>query len=225
MSVICLKAYREDRIIRTAVLTVVHPHLPLELTEGETGWSYSEIQNRLCARFGENLPAHFARCMRKPQRQPYMHGDVHNVSYRKTKSRHFNRPYPVPCEVTAESCVKRGDTHVLGSRCIDGVDEPFPWMDMKYRVSLAFLRSLPDGAEVHITTRSDLIAHDEYVTELKRLNVCVRILFRSGANDSWTRLNEPGAPSLTRRQIAVDKLRSLGIDAKSEFHEIPGGAK
>lgn len=171
---------------------------------------YAAIKERLEARFGGNLPYHFKRAMNKPQTQPYKYGDCHNVKYR-PKVRNFNSPMPVPCEVTQESCHKdEYGNLVLGLMCHQGTDEPFPWMDAKYKVSLSFLRSLPDGCKLIINTRSDLIAHEDYVHELKRLKVEVNILYVTD-DDVWNRLNELGAPSFERRKLAINTLRANDI--------------
>ncbi len=179
---------------------------------------YTAIKERIEARFGDNLPAHFALAMNKPQAIPYKYGDPHNVKYR-TKRYTFNKPMPVPCEVTEKSCTKVKGVLTLGSKCEQGIDEPFPWMDHKYQVALNFLKSLPDGTSLNIFTRSDLIAHDDYVTELKRLKATVYVLFAS-VDDETNRTNEPGAPSYKRRKMAVDKLREQGICSMLKFHEI-----
>lgn len=171
--------------------------------------SYSEIQVRLLARFGDNMPRHWRKAIGSPQKQPYRFGDPHNVQYR-VKQAGFNKPMPLPCEVTVKSCKKFNGVLQLGFDCAKGIDEPFAWMDHKWQVSLNFLKSLPDGTELHIRTRSDLIAHDDYIAELKRLNVIVAILYCT-KNEDQNRDLEPGAPSYKRRKIAFDKLKSLGV--------------
>lgn len=173
---------------------------------------YSRVKNSIEARFGENLPKHFARRMSRPQPQPYCDGDTMAVKYGKRNSL-FNQPYPVPCLVTPESCVRDGDTYLLGSNCAYGTDEPFPWMDHKYQCTLNFLRSLPDGARVEIQTRSDLVAHDDYIAEFKRLNVSITVLYLT-ANGDLLRFLEPGAPSFKRRKHAVARLKEHGIKAR-----------
>lgn len=194
----------------------VNPH---EYELKDTKRHYSEMQERIIARFGDNVPAHFKTAMSKPQKQPYMYGDVHNVKYR-VKSRNFNKPYPVPCEVTASSCVKNNSYLVLGSKCIDGIDEPLPWMDHKYQVTLSFLKSLNNGTWLKIFTRSDLVAHDDYVQELRRLKVEVTILYAS-EDDDFNRTIEPGAPSYKLRMQAFNKLDDCGISVTMLKHELP----
>lgn len=188
-------------------------------TEQDPIRSYAEIRERFQARFGDNIPAHFAKVMANPQKQPYMHGDPHNVSYH-TKQKLFNEPMPIPCEVTFDSCHRIAGQLVLGSKCERGVDEPFPWMDKKYEVTLNFLRSLPNGTSLIIHTRSDLIACSKYVTEFLRLAVQIRILYTS-ENESVVRSIEPGTPSFERRKSAVKCLKEHGINARLMHHSIP----
>lgn len=210
MSVICLNTYRDER----RVLEIVRQ------AETEPKWDYAEIRERLRSRFGDNLPKHFEQAISKPQLKPYMYGDVSNVSYRK-RIAHFNQPMPAACEVTAESCAMRGDAYILGRDCLLGIDEPFPWMDVKYRVTLEFLKSLPDGSKLEIITRSDLIAHDDYMTELKRFRTKITILCPKWCDDAKLREIEPGAPSKERRIRAADKLKAHGFNAAMEYHNIP----
>lgn len=176
-----------------------------------TAWSYAGIRERLEARFGGQLPKHFAKCMSKPQRQPYMHGDTTNVKYRiKKQGEIFNSPMPVPSEVTPKSCLRIDGVYMLGADCLHGTDEPLPWMDNKYRVTLNFLKSLPNGAKIQIRTRSDLIAHDDYIDELRRLDAWVQILYLS-ADEAESRDQEPGAPSYECRRQANMRLNQHGI--------------
>lgn len=186
----------------------------------KSDWSYADIRSRIEARFGDKLPKHFTRAIYKPQVKPYMYGDPHNVIYR-TKSNNFNKPMPVPCEVTLDSCAKLGDMYELGAQCLAGIDEPLPWMDAKYRVTLNFLKSLPRGSKVYITTRSDLIAHDDYIDAIRGLDVTINILIPMSVSGEELRRLEPGAPSIERRQIAIAKLKSLGFNCSSKYHRFP----
>jgi len=216
MSVVCLKAYRESR-----GLTLIES----KPSQADV-WSYqSNVKEEIEARYGDHLPAHFAKTMSKPQSQPYKHGDTHSVAYRKKTTLSKRNHIPVPCEVTPKSCRKSGDTFLLGSNCLEGIDEPLAWIEMKYQVTLNFLKSLPNGSKVCITTRSDLVAHDDYIAELSRLQVTVRILAPIFTTEEILRLIEPGAPSIKRRTQAVEKLKSLGINAEIEYHSVPQTAQ
>lgn len=172
---------------------------------------YSYYRALMEARFGDSLPKHFKRLMSKPQGQPYMCGDPHALKNR-AKCPNFNKPFPVPCEITIDSCIRIDGVLTLGSKCEQGIDEPFAWLDHKWKSSLNFLKSLPSGTKLNIFTRSDLIAHDDYVKEIKRLDVFVTILFAT-KNPEQGRYDEPGAPSFKRRQEAVLKLKECNISA------------
>lgn len=212
MSVICLNTYRVKKVIKELSVSDIAIK-SVKLID------YADIRESIEARFGETLPKHFGRCMAEPQKQPYMYGDVHNVQYRIKSNKLFNSPYPVPCEVTTDSCHRVQGVLTLGTNCIKGDDEPFPWMDCKYEVSLNFLKSIPNDTKLNIFTRSDLIAHDDYINELKRLDVNVTILYTSD-NDEINRQTEPGAPSYKRRLKAACKLNMLGIHVELKKHNI-----
>jgi DNA repair photolyase len=102
-------------------------------------------------------------------------------------------------------------TDFLGRGVRDGTEsDPFPWMDHKYQITLNFLRQKPNKSSLEVETRSNLIAHDDYLDELKRLDVVVTMLF-GDADMNTCRHSEPGAPSNKRRAQAVDKLIKNGI--------------
>lgn len=205
-NVICLNTYRDSKEIK---------YIPWPKDTSEK--PYTELKGRIEARFGDTLPKHFKTLMAKPQSQPYMCGDVSSVKYR-DKQKNFNAPMPVPCEVTIESCARDANGILtLGGKCVEGIDEAFGWIDLKYQVTLNFLRSLPDGTEINIQTRSDLVAQELYVAELNRLKATVHILFTSN-DEQWHRTNEPGAPSLQRRQEAIKVLKEFNIQSSMAMH-------
>jgi len=216
--IICLDTYRNDRQIKKLI----------DETVKSNHW-YSEVREKITDRFGNDLPEHFKDVMAEKQIKPYMFGDAHNVEYKKEMD-NFNDPIPVPCEVTMESCQKTecldedcnsiscGEL-VLGNDCINGIDEAFQWIDLTYKVTLNFLKSLPDDTKLFIYTRSDLVAHDLYLEQLKRLNVDVTILYTS-KDEELNRRRESGAPSFKRRKIAYKKLKDAGIDVYMFKHKI-----
>lgn len=215
MSVVCLNTYRSTRVV--AEYCQGASAEPAVATD-----AYTLIREVIEARFANDLPAHYKRCMAVEQDAPYKHGDPSNVTYRaRAKGLVFNAPSAVPCKVTPTSCLKVGSVYRLGSRCLEGLDEPFPWVDTKYGTTLAFLRLLPDGARLHVTTRSDLVATADYVAELKRLDARIDILAPAGMTDDDVRNCEPGAPSVKRRAAAVRVLQDCGIKAELVLHNVP----
>lgn len=64
--------------------------------------------------------------------------------------------------------------------------------------------------QLKIFTRSDLIAHDDYIENLNPAKHEVNIVF-GGTNDRINRILEPGAPSLGRRITAGNKLAEQGF--------------
>jgi hypothetical protein len=103
---------------------------------------------------------------------------------------------------------------VLGLGILDGKEaDSFMHMDKKYRVTFAKLSKIKV-----IYTRSDLVAHDDYI-ELLNKNVSIYIVYDKAelnndglydkADSKWG-----GCPSYKRRLRAYDKLKALGFKVK-----------
>lgn len=151
----------------------------------------------------------------------YGRGDVHNVStpteFSKRRQSNWNAPMPFPADVSvinsalaSGSRMKRLNV-VLGSK-----SDPFMWMDNKYKITHATLEMLLsiqykiDSFEIH--TRSDLVAHDDYVHVLKQFGIApVVYMHMPRGSSEQARRTEPGAPSVQRRFSAARKLREAGI--------------
>lgn len=140
---------------------------------------------------------------------------------------YWNRPMPFPSNIATLIDSLKGTEQVKL-----GVDsDPFAWMDRKYRVTLEFLHQLLNSPVkvLCINTRSDLVAMDEYADVLKLLtakgvNVCVFVHVPTVNNvvldEMNTQIIEPGVSSIKRRLNAVEKLKSLGIDAHIHGNEV-----
>lgn len=136
--------------------------------------------------------------------EPYIGLDLHNnTALRGPSPGDPIHPIPVPIE-------KIGDLGgVLGKGVLKGESDPFGWMDTKYGVSKSLLEREADKP-LKIYTRSDLIAHDDYASLLNPKKHEVNIVI-PGVNNGINRLLEPGAPSLSRRIKAANKLMNEGI--------------
>lgn len=169
----------------------------------------------------------------------YGMGDVHDVQHtsgfssslspKGNPKKNWNIPIPKLSNLLKViEAIKYGnaESFTLGAN-----SDPFQWMDRKYKVTHEILLQLTDLARyrarlgnkitVLINTRSDLIATDTYLELIKNLkehaNVEIRI-FRPTVKgqpitEHATRLLEPGAPSLKRRELALNALRALKINA------------
>jgi hypothetical protein len=93
----------------------------------------------------------------------------------------FKRPYSLNKAYSKEFCL----------------EDSFSFIDKKYRTTLNILKHKKIK---NITTSSDLIAHDEYVSLIPR-NCKVKLVFKQ---------NE-GTPSFKRLQKAKEKLEAHGI--------------
>lgn len=98
----------------------------------------------------------------------------------------------------------------LGKHVAKGGADPFAWMDIKYKSTQKALRE--HGDKIHtISTRSDLISHDDYMNLLdpKKHRINMHI---SGHIPRLTRGVEGGSPSNSRRLSAAQKLKNAGFD-------------
>lgn len=135
---------------------------------------------------------------------------THDRHYINRGNSRWNSPIPFPAHVRKfEGIYKTSKNITLGYK-----SDSFMWMEMKYRVTLYFLTQLVENkytGEIKIYTRSDLIAHDDYIQLLKRLNCKVIFYIPRHRNEDNARIEEPGAPSIKRRLSAMKKLKQAGI--------------
>lgn len=98
---------------------------------------------------------------------------------------------------------------VLGKDALIGGQDPFAWLDAKYKVSLNLLiKNVDNPLDIH--TRSDLIAHDDYIAALNPNKHKVHMHIIS-TNEDFNRRLEPNQPSALRRILAAKKLRESGV--------------
>lgn len=147
----------------------------------------------------------------------YGRGDCHNsqhcTNYVNRNKAKWNRPMPCPVDpdnlsmLLDKAYVKNVAKVVFGVK-----SDPFMWMDQKYEFTKYILYCLKENvdAQVEIFTRSDLVAHDDYITLMGKW-CTINMYIPKHQDEDLTRIEEPGAPSVKRRMIAVDKLKSLGF--------------
>src|SRR5690606_30276638 len=91
------------------------------------------------------------------------------------------------------------------------MSDSFMWLDLRYRVTYEFLKILKHYQYPHIIfTRSDLVAHDEYMAVMDPKLVSIQVSI-SGDNEALTRKLEPAAPTIKRRLMALEKLNKAGF--------------
>jgi len=160
---------------------------------------------RYLSRFPGSEKAKVKKLMEKVHDEPYSGLNLHNnvwsdVETGKDLILHKNTP---DLKGTLGKDVPKG-----------GVD-PFIWSDAKYSISKNLLLK-HKGKPLTINTRSDLIAHDDYMDALDITNHKINMHILSAqdqGNDLYkaTRHLEPGAPSLGRRLKAIKKLADAGF--------------
>jgi DNA repair photolyase len=94
---------------------------------------------------------------------------------------------------------------------IGSMSDSFMFMDKKYKVTQELLRLLDYYKYPYIIfTRSDLVAHDEYI-DLLNPNLCSIQMSIASTNDELNKKIEPGTPSSKRRLLALQKLSRNGF--------------
>ncbi len=94
---------------------------------------------------------------------------------------------------------------------VGSMSDSFMWLDTRYGVTKEMLKIFNFYRYPYVIfTRSDLIAHDDYIGLLDKELTSVQFSI-AGNNHQLTRVMEPGAPSYRRRLIALKKLAEAGL--------------
>jgi hypothetical protein len=113
-------------------------------------------------------------------------------------------PFPVPNY--------KSNATILGRGILDGKEaDSFMHMDKKYQVTFKKLYKIKV-----IYTRSDLVAHDDYIKHYNK-NISINIIYSEieKTDDAYTDFgNWSGCPSYKRRVKAYEKLKALGFKVK-----------
>jgi DNA repair photolyase len=174
----------------------------------------------------------------------YGRGCIHDCVYcyakdTLTKRGYWNRPIPFPVDLAEVRKVfyqvfetdKRSKWRSIMEKRIPlrigSMSDSFMHMDRKYKVTLELLKILNFYDYPHVIfTRSDLVADDLYLDQLRRDLAAVQFSI-SGNNETLTKKLEPGAPSVARRMAALAKLNHHGIwttvRVNPLFPEFPDG--
>lgn len=168
------------------------------------------------------------QCLYAFEVDTYGRGCTHDCVYCYAKDQlemhgFWNRPIPFPMDITQiwkifytvfETTKATKWREILQNRVpirIGSMSDSFMHMDRKYKVTLEFLKILKHYNYPYIIfTRSDLVAHDQYIKEMDP-NLCSIQMSISSTNDEMNKLIEPGAPSAKRRLEALEKLVDEGF--------------
>ncbi len=203
------KMLNNERGITTPEL----PDSPIQRhTPGKDG--LSPVQHKVLARFGENN-SHIEKIMKAKNGDAYFGNlDVGNSVYAKKPSNLPKGiiPMPVPSSTTVADLPKVMGRSVLGKDVPGNFNDPFVWMDRKYKKSLSLLEeSKQSRTPLTINTRSDLIAAEEYVDALDPKLHQVNVYF-GPLSEHHHQLVNPGHPSIKRLKLAVEKLVEKGMN-------------
>ena len=167
----------------------------------------------------------------------YGRGCTHDCSYCPVKAEltvhgYWNKPFPMPRDVTAVwelfYTVFETDNHskwrgLLEERIplrIGSGSDGLMYMDRKYRITHEVLKLLRYYKYPYIiVTKSDLIAHDDYIEILDKDLADIQIGI-SSLNDDMNRHLEPGTPSAKRRLKGFEKLNRLGFNTTARVNPL-----
>lgn len=208
---------------------------------------YSEIEQQLIApslnmfehfdeqvqliknRYGDKpLPSFiYVQNFRASKFDTYGYGNVHSSihQYRPKKGERWNKPCPLPADLRAIDAylkTKKGETVQLGYK-----SDPFQWLDMKYGNTKATLELANKyGVTLVLNTMSDLVAHDEYFELVVAGGHVVKVMMGYiGETEEESRRNSPGAPSLKRRELAIEKLEAIGAKVERVYKKRKASTK
>lgn len=168
------------------------------------------------------------QCLYGFEMDTYGRGCTHDCAYCYSKAEltvhgYWNKPFPMPRDITSvwkefytvfETDKKSKWREILEKRIplrIGSGSDGFMYQDRKYRVSYELLKILKFYRYPYIiVTRSDLVAHDDYIEAMDTKLASVQLSIPS-INDSLNKLIEPGAPNSVRRLKAIQKLSRNGF--------------
>ena len=168
------------------------------------------------------------RCFHEFEIDTYGRGCIHNCVYCYPRTElalhgYWNRPFPMPIDITEvwkifyyalETDKESKWRNIIKMRVplrIGSISDSFMLIDKKHKVTQELLRILAYYDYPYIIfTRSDLIAHDEYL-ELLRPELCSVQMSIASTNDELNRKIEPSAPNAKRRLSALQKLTRNGF--------------
>jgi len=131
---------------------------------------------------------------------------------------------PFPCDLRAVNELlskSKGKTIKVGCK-----SDPFMWLDHKYQVTKAVLKLANRyGVKLVLHTMSDLCSHEDYADLIIAGGHTIvmqmgfeHYKFRKDTEvEQLERMVSPGAPSIKRRNMAVDKLRAKHIHVRLEY--------
>jgi hypothetical protein len=174
------------------------------------------ILTNICLDLPSDLPEQLANLIqRMPEKRDYILSCQNEslpyyvgycTQYTGSEADRSKSPFPIPNY--------KSNATVLGLGILDGKEaDSFMHMDRKYQVTFNKLSTIKT-----IYTRSDLIAHDDYITALNK-KVSINIIYNDDdLNDEYAIARGEskwgGCPSYKRRLIAFEKLKAAGFKVK-----------
>jgi DNA repair photolyase len=168
------------------------------------------------------------QCLYAFEIDTYGRGCTHDCVYCYAKAEltvhgYWNKPFPMPIDISEvwktfytifETDKSNKWREIMEKKVplrIGSMSDSFMHMDKKYKVTQELLRILDFYKYPYIIfTRSDLVAHDDYIS-LMNPDLCSVQISIASTNDELNKLIEPGTPSAKRRLKALEKLVRNGF--------------
>lgn len=168
------------------------------------------------------------QCLYAFEIDTYGRGCTHDCVYCYAKAQltvhgYWNKPFPMPVDITDiwrtfytvfETDKKTKWRDIMEKRIplrIGSMSDSFMGMDKRYKVTQELLKILNFYKYPYIIfTRSDLVAHDDYIPLLNP-DLCSVQMSIASTNDEMNRMIEPGTPSSQNRLKALQKLVRHGF--------------
>jgi len=168
------------------------------------------------------------QCLYTFEIDTYGRGCLHECAYCYAKAEltvhgYWNNPFPMPVDISDvwktfytvfETDKVSKWRSVMEKRIplrIGSMSDSFMHMDQRYGVTKELLKILDFYKYPYIIfTRSDLVAHDDYM-KLLNPKLCSVQASISSTNDEMNKIIEKGAPSSKRRLLALQKLSQNGF--------------
>lgn len=203
-----------------------NPNYDSDLASDATKNGITPLQQQILYRYGDDKMGDNALSLMQASHNDAYIGknDISNSLYAKKPpevSKMPETPIQYPSSATVEDLPNVLGKATLGKDVPNAFNDPLRWADQRYKKAADLLdQAKEQNMPMRINTRSDLIAHDDYISKLDPMKSDVNIYF-GPANDEWNIVLNPGNPSNKRLGLAIQKLQENGIRPTLHIDALP----
>jgi len=218
-----LDVFRRTKNKQSSLITLASNNIV-----NNTDFNFQSIIDMLSSIFGNDQPEGgviYNDPVEENYIDAYGRGCIHNSIFqyhpKEGSNEPWNRPMPFPSDINKiyKAIEKnKGKTMYLGYK-----SDPLMWMDDRYKITKEIIRyATLYNVILIINTMSDLCAYDDYIHLIKEGKHIINMnMSLNDGNEELERRLSPGAPSLLRRNKAIEKLRVNGVEVTiQEFKTI-----